>query len=65
LKFLLEVKKLAFFQGGCDKRSCQRSATASHSVAVDRTTNLLSWGRTLYQWGNRRPHIRIHLCRSL
>jgi len=30
----------AFRRGGCGERSCPRSATASHSVAVDRTPNL-------------------------
>jgi len=29
-----------FYRGGWGKRSCPRSATASHSMAVDRTRNL-------------------------
>jgi len=32
--------KFASFRGGWSERSCPRSATANHSVAVDRTRNL-------------------------
>jgi len=37
------------------ERSCPRSATAIHSVAVDRTPNLPIERRKLYHWANRCP----------
>jgi len=39
----------AFCRGGCGERSCLRSTTASHPVAVNRTPNLLIGRWTLYR----------------
>jgi len=46
--------------GGCVERSRPRSATGSHSLAVDRTPNQ-KW--TLYHWVNRRPCISRKVCK--
>ena len=42
----------AFCQGGWGEHSCPRSATASHSMVVDRTPILPIERRILYHWAN-------------
>ena len=43
-----------FSRGDWGERSCPRSATAIHSVAVNRTHNLPTGRRTLYHWATTR-----------
>jgi len=42
-------------RGGWGKRSCPKSATAIHSVAVDRPSNFPIERRTLYHWATATP----------
>jgi len=46
----------AFCPDDCGELSCPRSATMSHSVVVDRTTNLPIERWTLYQWTKLRKY---------
>jgi len=50
---------IAFCRGGWGERSCPRSATAIHSVAMDRTLHLPIERRTLYHRTNRRPRVNV------